>query len=459
MAAEYLTSWFTNAVRFISAAPVLDGESVAEIQSKQLMAGVLLLGFFIALLLGSLEWFAGEKLAAFLDTVFCLELLAIYLYLRITGRHTLLVLYAAVIGVMATPPAVTLALGGFVDSGARVMWTFLGPLGLLVFRRQKTPWFSFAVCLVTVSAVILFGGTFREATPSRLNTEMMATINIVGLLTYLFILLSTYVTRLRREQVRTTELLGELQAANAQMSVDVQAAADYVRSLIPRSEHHPLIFDWRWVPATDLGGDSLGFHGIDDDHIAAYIIDVTGHGLYSALLSVSIINVLRSGSLPNTDFKDPGAVLAALNERFQGDEQDHKLFTIWYGVFDIGSRELKWAGGGHPDAFLFEEGVETPVLLPSTGLMLGVMPTQQYATLRRTLNGSGSIYLYSDGVYEIKRLDGSFWSLADLAWFLQTKRSAGTPIMDRLLDHVRDLHGSLRLDDDFTMLEVKYYAS
>ncbi len=208
-----------------------------------------------------------------------------------------------------------------------------------------------------------------------------------------------------------------------------------------------------------LGGDTLGFHEIDDNHIAAYIIDVTGHGLDSALLSVSIINILRSGSLPNTDFKDPGTVLAALNERFQGDEQDHMLFTIWYGVFDIGSRELKWAGGGHPDAFLFEEGVEKPVLLPSTGLMLGVMPTQRYATLRQTLNGSGSIYLYSDGVYEIRRPDGSFWSLADLAQFLQTKRSAATPVMDRLLAHVRELHGSQRLDDDFTMLEVKYHAS
>ena len=394
-----------------------------------------------------------------LDTVFCLEILTIYLYLRLTGRHALLLLYAAVIGVMVMAPAVTLALGGFVDSGARVIWSFLGPLGLVVFRPHKIPWFSFAVCLVIVSTIIMIGGEFRELTPSRLNTDVMAVVNFVCLLTYLFILLSIYVTRLRREQVRTTELLGELRAANTQMSLDVEAAADYVRSLIPRSEHRSLTFDWRYVPATDLGGDSLGFHGIDDHHIAAYIVDVTGHGLYSALLSVSIINVLRSGSLPNTDFKDPGAVLAALNERFQGHEQDHKLFTIWYGVFDIGSRELKSAGGGHPDGFWFEDGVEAPVLLPSTGLMLGVMPGQRYPTLRQTLNGSGTIYLYSDGVYEIKCPDGSFWSLADLAQFLQTKRGAATPVMDRLLTHTRELRGSQRLDDDFTMLEVKYYAS
>ncbi len=448
----------TDAIRYVSAAPVRDGESAFEIQSKQLLAGVLLFGFLIALLLGVIEWRSGAKLAAVLDTAFCFVLLAIFLYLRLTGRHAKWVLYTGVAGVMVMAPTVTLALGGFVESGARVMWAFLGPLALLVFRPQKTPWLSFVVCLVIVSAVIVIGGTVRDFAPSRLTTEILTMINVVGLLTYLFILLSIYVTRLRREQFRTTQLLGELRSANAKMLLNVEAAVDYVRSLIPRSDHRPLKFDWRYVPATDLGGDTLGFHNIDDDHIAAYIIDVTGHGLDAALLSVSIINILRSGSLPNTDFRDPGTVLAALNERFQGDEQDHKLFTIWYGVFDIGSRELKWAGGGHPDALLFEDGVDAPVLLPSTGSMLGVVPGQQYPTLSRTLTGSVAVYLYSDGVYEIKRRDGSRWSLADLAQFLQTTRATAMPVMDRLLSHARELSGSQHLVDDFTMLEVKYHT-
>ena len=124
----------TDLIRYVSATPVHDGESAFEIQSKQLLAGILLLGFFIALLLGVIEWRSGAKLAAFLDCAFCVVLLAIYLYLRLTGRHTQVVLYAGVTGVMVMAPAVTLALGGFVNSGARVMWAFLGPLALLVFR-------------------------------------------------------------------------------------------------------------------------------------------------------------------------------------------------------------------------------------------------------------------------------------------------------------------------------------
>ena len=81
----------------------------------------LIIPFFIALLLGVIEWFAGARLAAFLDTSFCLVLLAIFLYLRLTGRHADRVLFAGVTGVMIMAPTVTLTLGGFVDSGARVM--------------------------------------------------------------------------------------------------------------------------------------------------------------------------------------------------------------------------------------------------------------------------------------------------------------------------------------------------
>ena len=59
-------------------------------------------------------------------------------------------------------------------------------------------------------------------------------------------------------------------------------------------------------PSADIGGDTFGYHWIDDEHFAFYLIDVTGHGLDSALLSVSVMNLLRSRSLANADCRDPG---------------------------------------------------------------------------------------------------------------------------------------------------------
>jgi sigma-B regulation protein RsbU (phosphoserine phosphatase) len=249
----------------------------------------------------------------------------------------------------------------------------------------------------------------------------------------------------------------ELGAAHALMKKDLAAAVDYVKSLIPDADLGPITFDWRYIPSTDLGGDTLSFHPINDHQIALYLVDVTGHGLDSALLSVTIINVLRSGSLPDTDFSDPGAVLYALNERFQGPEQAGKLFTIWYGVIDIEQSSLTWGGGGHPSAILIENDGPA-VMLPSTGIMIGVLRGQHFDVMSRQLTGSAQIFVYSDGVYEITQTNGKLWSQEQLVDFIERLDCSNAEVMDRILDHVRRLRGSRVLEDDFTIVRAIYDA-
>ena len=67
---------------------------------------------------------------------------------------------------------------------------------------------------------------------------------------------------------------------------------------------------------------------------------------------MSVLNAIRSQSLPGVDFRDPGQVITALNNRFQMSEQSEKFFTGWYGVYDVQERRIAYAGGGHPPALL-----------------------------------------------------------------------------------------------------------
>jgi len=248
----------------------------------------------------------------------------------------------------------------------------------------------------------------------------------------------------------------ELAAAHASMKSDLAAAVDYVMSLIPDPDLDPITFDWRYIPSSDLGGDTFGYHRIDSNRVALYLVDVTGHGLDSALLSVSIINVLRLGSLPDTDFRDPSAVLYALNERFQGLEQGGKLFTIWYGVIDFERSTLSWAGGGHPDAILLQSDTEQPILLPSTGMMMGVLRGQRFSTRECTLAPSARIFIYSDGVYEVTQTNGKVWTQGELVDYIDSIRAHEPQLMDNVLRHVRKLRGSSVLQDDFTIVEAVY---
>jgi phosphoserine phosphatase RsbU/P len=66
------------------------------------------------------------------------------------------------------------------------------------------------------------------------------------------------------------------------------------------------------------------------------------------------------------------------------------------------------------------------------------------------------LLLYSDGVYEIARPDGSMWSASDFAHFAATLNPADGAVLDRVLNHVKEMHGSEMLADDFSILELTF---
>jgi serine phosphatase RsbU (regulator of sigma subunit) len=104
-----------------------------------------------------------------------------------------------------------------------------------------------------------------------------------------------------------------------------------------------------------LGGDSFGCHWLDEDTFAIYLVDVSGHGVGAALLSVSVMNALRSQSLPDINFNNPEQVLASLNVAFPSEENNDMFFTIWYGVYNKSTRELTYASVGHPPALFLDK--------------------------------------------------------------------------------------------------------
>ena len=118
-------------------------------------------------------------------------------------------------------------------------------------------------------------------------------------------------TAAHRELAESREAL--LRSHN-RMQQELRDAERYVRAILPAPVAEPFAVDWLYVPSTELGGDSLGYHWIDSEHFALYLLDVSGHGVGSALLSVAAANTLRSGALRDTDLRLPEEVLASLNQ-------------------------------------------------------------------------------------------------------------------------------------------------
>jgi sigma-B regulation protein RsbU (phosphoserine phosphatase) len=240
------------------------------------------------------------------------------------------------------------------------------------------------------------------------------------------------------------------------MRRDLDAGAAYVRGLIPEPRSGAVSIDWRYVPSSSLGGDTIGYHRLDDGHLALYLVDVTGHGLDAALLSVTVANVIRSGSLPDTDMKQPDQVLASLNDAFQGDQYGQKFFTIWYGVYAHSTRTLAWSGGGHHPAVLLEPASSEAILLPSSGPLMGAAMGMDFPAESRDIPQGSRLLVFSDGAFEILRDGRLVWNLDGLIRYLADQAARDGTLMDSLLDHARSLRGAAQLDDDFSIIEARF---
>jgi phosphoserine phosphatase RsbU/P len=261
-------------------------------------------------------------------------------------------------------------------------------------------------------------------------------------------------------QLQRNEAYRKLAESQKQLADEVAQAARYVCSLLPGPiKQGPVRVDWRFVPSTQLGGDSFGYHWLDDEHFAVYLLDVSGHGVGASLLSVSALNVLRSQSLPNTDFHNPAQVLDRLNAIFAMEQHDDRYFTIWYAVFCTKTRQLAYAGGGHPPALLLSDSQPAAghdlTRLPSQGLAIGWGLDLPFETSTVTLKPGARLFVLSDGVFEIEKTDGEMWAFDEFLGFMAAN-SQSADCIDRLLAHVRQLHESDTLADDFSMLEVVF---
>lgn len=267
---------------------------------------------------------------------------------------------------------------------------------------------------------------------------------------------------LERKRFRDQEksYIRTIEETQRRLNAELAEAEKYVRSILPApGPTRDLATAWLFQPSTELGGDSFGHHWIDDDHLAVYLLDVVGHGLAAALVSVTAINIVRSMSLPGVDFRDPGATLTALNAAFLMENQGDMYFTIWYGVWEASTRTLKFASAGHPPSLLRHRPLGSKPgsieALRGAGVILGGMPGTKYRTFEKMIPGPARLYLISDGVFEITRPDGSMWDQAGLQEFLDAQPFEATEAdLADLLQHARALNGPGPLDDDFSVLRL-----
>ncbi len=263
----------------------------------------------------------------------------------------------------------------------------------------------------------------------------------------------------RRLKARRQLYLAAASRARESLENELKRGAEYVRCLLPgKISGEALSTDWRFIPSANLGGDLFGYHRLPDGRMAIFMIDVSGHGVQSALYSVTIFDVLRGAGLKDVDFGDPASVLKGLNHAFRMEERNSMLFTLWYGVWDDRSRVLSHASAGSPPAVLVLRGGGA-IELKAEGMVGGADPEAEYRRLEMQVPRGSRLFLFSDGIYEFFTVGGEMLGLEAFVQLLERAASSAAPgesSVGAVIGEVSALAASERFQDDLSLLEVRF---
>lgn len=212
---------------------------------------------------------------------------------------------------------------------------------------------------------------------------------------------------------RLAEQNVELRGANARMKNDLLAAAKVQQSLLPSAlpDSKRVRFEWAYKPCDELAGDSLGLFRFDERHVGMYVLDVTGHGVAAALLSVAVTHSLsqrdpersivtrQAGDGDERSIVGPAEVAGHLNQQFPMADSDNRFFTMIYAVLDTHEGRLHYAAAGHPGPLVLRADGTTEAH-DSTGLPIGIDDGATYEERVIDLATGDRFYLYSDGAIE-----------------------------------------------------------
>jgi sigma-B regulation protein RsbU (phosphoserine phosphatase) len=225
--------------------------------------------------------------------------------------------------------------------------------------------------------------------------------------------------KLRRLQIELEETNARLTTANSRMSRDLKAAARIQETFLPRELPRVAGANFAWIyrPCDELAGDGLNIIGLGQGKVGLYILDVSGHGVASALLSVALSRLLSPPSEPSSilvrdrddgdrsEIATPAEVGTRLNRLFPFDMITEQFATMVYGIFDAATGEFRYVSAGHPGPIHLPSGAD-PVILASKGFPIG-LADEPYPERAIRLGPGDRLYLYSDGVPEAMDEDGN----------------------------------------------------
>lgn len=252
----------------------------------------------------------------------------------------------------------------------------------------------------------------------------------------------------------------ELQRKQTLIDRDLESAAAIQQSLLP--DRSPRIENiqvaWRFEPCEQVGGDIFNIQNMDERKVGLYMLDVCGHGVPAALISVAVSQFLNSGDGllgNNCELVSPDIVLNRLDHAFPFERFD-SFFSIICMTLDVQEGLLTYGSAGHPPPVLVRSNgsIET---LDHRGPSIGIGSEATIDQQSIKLQAGDKILLYTDGLIENRNSAGAFFGKQRFYNVLEKYRNEPVQkIVETVYAMVKEFRQKAKPEDDVSILGVEY---
>lgn len=266
-----------------------------------------------------------------------------------------------------------------------------------------------------------------------------------------------------------SETLGELQQLYDHIDSDLKEAKKLQQSLVRER--------FRALPVGNLslllrssghvGGDLVGFFEAGARHVGLYALDVSGHGISSALMTARLAGYLSSAA-PDQNValckdaegkfvpRPPYEVVADLNNLVLDEMETEHYFTLLLAFVELetGQMVLSQAGHPHPAVQRADGRIE---MIGTGGFPVGLMSDVSFEQFDLTLKPGDRILILSDGVTECPGPDDSMLDEDGLIALMQDlSATRGPAFLEALIWRLTEFNGSEDFPDDVSAILFEY---
>lgn len=220
----------------------------------------------------------------------------------------------------------------------------------------------------------------------------------------------------------------------------------------PKNEDYGIFA--QMIAAKEVGGDFYDFYKLNDTIVAFLVADVSGKGIPAAMFMMTAKTILKdlaeSGMAVNDIFVKANGKLCENNE-------SGMFVTVWMGMLDLATGNLKYANAGHNPPLVIHKNGEGEYLRTRAGFVLGGMEGVRYRINEMTLDPGDRIFLYTDGVTEATNAEEELYGEERLIAFMNQNRTVeAKKLLVALKADIDEFVGEAPQFDDITMLMLDY---